>query len=71
MKVLIIILVINEVIQILALIAMLWEDFEENNEKDKMIQSKKDVLRCFIPFFWFKLMINRILNWWNKLKQYI
>jgi hypothetical protein len=73
MKTLLITLAIIEVIQFISLLSCIMTDAmgltDFNNEKHKkFIQSKRDVLKFFIPFFWFIPMLNMILIWWNKLK---
>jgi hypothetical protein len=64
----IITLAIIESIQIVSLFAILMSDTEYLKQEDKMIQSKSDVLRFFIPFFWFMPMIRMVEKWWINLK---
>ncbi len=72
MKTLLITLAIIEVLQIISLFATIMTDAMElysyDEKYEKVIQSKRDVLKFFIPFFWFIPMLNIILTWWNKLK---
>jgi hypothetical protein len=69
MKTLLITLAIIEAIQFIVLLACIMTDaMEIDEEYEKAIQSKRDVLKFFIPFFWFIPMLNMIIKWWNKLK---
>jgi len=58
------------VIQIISLISSIIADNTIDLEKDerKIIESKRDVLHFFIPYFWVIPMLRMISNWWNNLK---
>ena len=67
MKTFLITLAIIEAFQIVCLFSAIMTDAMDLDGSN-FIESKRDVLKFFIPFFWFIPMLNMILRWWNKLK---
>ena len=69
MKAFIITTIIIEVLQFCAFFAIITTDvLDTRNKKDYMIQTKMDVLKFLVPYFWFIPMIRLILKWWYSLK---
>ena len=61
-----VILTVVMIFQMAALGGLIMTDLTENFKKQ--IQSKRDVLKFFIPFFWLVPLINGTVKWWNNLK---
>lgn len=66
MKAILITILIVEILQIVGLFAAVMTDATVVSD-DNLINSKKDVIKFLIPFFWFIPLVVAILTWWKKL----
>ena len=63
-----IILSVMYTIQVMALPAVIIGDAMMNNNEDKVIKSKKDVIYFLIPFRWVLVFLIYAWRWWRALK---
>ena len=63
-----IILAVIYTIQVMALPAVIIGDAMMNNNEDKVIKSKKDVIYFLIPFRWVLVFLIYAWGWWKALK---
>ena len=63
-----IILSVIYTIQVMALPAVIIGDAMMNNNEDKVIKSKKDVIYFLIPFRWVLVFLIYAWGWWKTLK---
>lgn len=55
-------------LQIVSFLAALLTDWDNRYPENKLIQTKMDVLKFFIPLYWVIPMTIGIMRWWSKLK---
>jgi len=58
-------------IQVLSLVSSIVTDYmmvtSKSKPEEKFIQSKKDILKFFIPYFWVMPSIRGVIRYWNSL----
>jgi len=69
MKTVLITTIIVEIFQVIMLFSILIGDaMDLSRGEERVIKSKRDVLRFLVPYFWFIPMVLMIIKWWKSLK---